>query len=170
MTGKPVSNCGRKVDGAGENAQPRPPVPDLASLPRYYLRGQASGMTLAKLLVFASSRLPVTRLLVCGRFGLTRPDKLDPHRLGVTAIPGLAPRYNVSPGTEILVVRERKGTREATLLRWGLVPWWASDPGIGARMANARADSAFTKPAFRDPMHRRRCLIPADVFYEWSGR
>lgn len=105
---------------------------------------------------------------MCGRFGLTRPDKLDLRRFGVSAAPDTPPRFNVAPGTDVLVVRERKGAREASLVRWGLVPWWADDPSIGARMANARSDSAFTKPAFRDPMRQRRCLIPADVFYEWQ--
>lgn len=105
---------------------------------------------------------------MCGRFGLTRPDKLDLHRFGVGTVPDIPPRFNVAPGTDVLVVRERKGVREASLVRWGLVPWWADDPSIGARMANARSDSAFTKPAFRDPMRQRRCLIPADVFYEWQ--
>ena len=105
---------------------------------------------------------------MCGRFGLTRPDRLDLKRFGVTGLPEVRPRFNIAPGTDVLVVRERKGEREATALRWGLVPWWADDPAIGARMANARADSAFTRPAFRDPMRMRRCLIPADVFYEWQ--
>lgn len=105
---------------------------------------------------------------MCGRFGLTRPDKLDLRRFGVTGFPELPPRFNVAPGTDVLVVREKQGERGAALLRWGLVPWWADDPSIGARMANARSDTAFAKPAFRDPMRQRRCLIPADVFYEWQ--
>jgi putative SOS response-associated peptidase YedK len=105
---------------------------------------------------------------MCGRFGLTRPDKLDLRRFGVATAPEVPPRFNVAPGTDIVVIRERKTGREASLVRWGLVPWWADDPAIGARMANARSDSAFTKPAFRDPMRQRRCLIPADVFYEWQ--
>lgn len=106
---------------------------------------------------------------MCGRFGLTRPDKLDLKRFGLTGLPDLPPRYNISPGTDVLVVRERKGEREAAMLRWGLVPWWADDPSIGQRLANARSDSAFSKPAFRDPMRQRRCLIPADVFFEWQA-
>lgn len=105
---------------------------------------------------------------MCGRFGLTRPDRLRLERFGVTGVPEVPPRWNIAPGGDVLVLRERKGTREATLLRWGLVPWWADDPSIGARMANARSDTAFTKPAFRDPMKARRCLVPADVFYEWQ--
>lgn len=106
---------------------------------------------------------------MCGRFGLTRPDKLKLERFGISGLPEMAPRYNVPPGSEVLVVRERSGIREAGLCRWGLVPWWAQDPSIGARMANARADSAFNKPAFRDAMKARRALIPVDVFYEWQA-
>lgn len=106
---------------------------------------------------------------LCGRFGLTRPERLDAARLGVAALPPLAPRYNIPPGTDILVIRQRSGERRADLLRWGLVPHWASDPSIGNRMINARVESAFEKPAFRAAMQARRCLIPADVFYEWQG-
>ncbi|MBC7896213.1 MAG: SOS response-associated peptidase [Cytophagaceae bacterium] len=107
---------------------------------------------------------------MCGRFGLSRPEKLKLERFGIIALPEEThPRFNIAPGTDVLVVRERKGEREAITLRWGLVPWWADDVAVGARMANARSDTAFTKPAFRDPMRQRRCLIPADVFYEWQA-
>jgi len=106
---------------------------------------------------------------VCGRFGLSRPERLDFTRLGVSALPPLAPRYNIAPGSDVLVVRERKGERRADLLRWGLVPHWAMDPSIGHRLVNARAESARDKPAFRAAMLARRCLIPADVFYEWQA-
>lgn len=105
---------------------------------------------------------------MCGRFGLTRPERLDLERFGIHELPSLAPRFNIAPGSEILVVRARDGSRRAELLRWGLVPAWAKDPTIGDRMANARADTAFEKPAFRSAMRARRCLIPADVFYEWQ--
>ena len=107
-------------------------------------------------------------LAMCGRFGLTRPERLDLERFGITELPPLVPRYNIAPGSEILVVRERDGAREGSLVRWGLVPGWAKDPDIGNRMANARSDTAFEKPAFRGAMKARRCLIPADVFYEWQ--
>jgi putative SOS response-associated peptidase YedK len=105
---------------------------------------------------------------MCGRFGLTRPERLDLERFGIRELPPLAPRFNVAPGSDILVVREREGERVADLVRWGLVPSWAKDPSIGNRMANARSDSAFEKPAFRNAMKTRRALIPADVFYEWQ--
>lgn len=106
---------------------------------------------------------------MCGRFGLARPERLDLRRFGVGELPAVPPRYNIAPGSEILVVREREGTRRAELLHWGLIPSWAKDPAIGDRMANARADTAHEKPAFRSAIRTRRCLIPADVFFEWQA-
>lgn len=106
---------------------------------------------------------------MCGRFGLTRPERLDLARLGITTLPPLQPRFNIAPGSEILAIREREGRRLGDLLHWGLIPYWADDPRIGDRMANARADTAFEKPAFRAAMRARRCLIPADLFYEWQA-
>lgn len=106
---------------------------------------------------------------MCGRFGLTRPERLDLQRFGIDHLPTLSPRFNIPPGDEILVVRVRDGARHPDFLKWGLVPWWATDPSIGARLANARSDTAFEKPSFRDPIRSRRCLIPADLFYEWQA-
>jgi putative SOS response-associated peptidase YedK len=105
---------------------------------------------------------------MCGRFGLTRPERLDLQRFGVHAFPPLEPRFNIPPGTPILAVRQREGERTAELVHWGLVPSWAKDTEIGRRLANARSDSAYEKPSFRNAMRARRCLIPADVFYEWQ--
>lgn len=105
---------------------------------------------------------------MCGRFGLTRPDKLDLERYGITEAPPQVPRFNIPPSSDILVVRERKGVTEAEMIRWGLVPSWAKDPSIGNRMANVRSDTALEKSSFRAAMQKRRCLIPADVFYEWQ--
>lgn len=105
---------------------------------------------------------------MCGRFGLTRPERLDLQRFGVAYAPPLAPRFNIAPGSEILTVLERDGARFAQPLRWGLIPSWAKDPEIGNRMANARADTVYEKPAFRNAIKSRRCLILADVFYEWQ--
>lgn len=102
---------------------------------------------------------------MCGRFGLTRPDRLDLRRFGVESFPAQPPRYNIAPGTPVLAVRSRSDGNVAGLLRWGLVPWWARDAAIGGRLANVRSDTAFDK--FREAMRQRRCLIPADVFYEW---
>jgi putative SOS response-associated peptidase YedK len=106
---------------------------------------------------------------MCGRFGLTRPERLDLQRFGITSLPSVEPRFNIPPGGDILVVRQRGEERRAEFLRWGLIPSWAKDPSIGNRMANARSDTAFEKPAFRRAMQLRRCLIPADLFYEWQA-
>ena len=105
---------------------------------------------------------------MCGRFGLTRPEALNLERFGISELPPLVPRYNIPPSSDILVVRERKGVREAEMIRWGLVPSWAKDPSIGNRMANVRSDTALEKSSFRSAMQKRRCLIPADVFFEWQ--
>lgn len=77
-------------------------------------------------------------------------------------------RYNVAPTQDILNVRRSGEGREAALLRWGLVPAWAKDPGVGARLINARAETVESKPSFRAAFKRRRCLIPAAGFYEWA--
>jgi putative SOS response-associated peptidase YedK len=105
---------------------------------------------------------------MCGRFGLTRPEALQLERFGITELPPLAPRFNIPPSSEILVVRERKGIPGAEMIKWGLVPSWAKDPSIGNRMANVRSDTALEKSSFRSAMQKRRCLIPADVFFEWQ--
>jgi putative SOS response-associated peptidase YedK len=88
-------------------------------------------------------------------FGLSLPDDFPP-------------RYNVAPTEDVPVVRAAPTGRRLDLLHWGLVPRWAQDPSIGNRMINARAETAAEKPAFRDALRRRRCLIPADGFYEWK--
>ena len=105
---------------------------------------------------------------MCGRFGLTRPEALELERFGITGLPPQQPRYNIPPSSDILVVRERKGVTQAEMIKWGLVPSWAKDPSIGHRMANVRSDTALEKSTFRTAMQKRRCLIPADVFFEWQ--
>ena len=105
---------------------------------------------------------------MCGRFGLTRPEALQLERFGIQELPPLVPRYNIPPSSDILVVRERKGVTGAEMIKWGLVPSWAKDPSIGNRMANVRSDTALEKSSFKAPMEKRRCLVPADVFFEWQ--
>lgn len=85
-------------------------------------------------------------------------------------IPDLQPRYNIAPTQPVAAVRlpEDGADRELVMLHWGLIPFWAKDPRIGARMINARAETAADKPAFRAAFRRRRCLVPADGFYEWQ--
>ncbi len=84
----------------------------------------------------------------------------------------LAARYNIAPTQEVPAVRRgpEDGERHLALLRWGLIPSWAKEASIGSRMINARAESVAEKPAYRTAFRRRRCLIPADGFYEWQAR
>ena len=77
------------------------------------------------------------------------------------------PGYNIAPTESVLTVRNVEG-REAALMRWGLVPFWAKDPKIGTRMINARAETVAEKPAFRNALKKRRCLVLADGYYEWQ--
>jgi putative SOS response-associated peptidase YedK len=78
-------------------------------------------------------------------------------------------RYNIAPSQKVLAVRqEAGGGREGVMLKWGLIPSWAKEPGIGNSLANARADTVAEKPAFRSAFKRRRCLVVADGFYEWG--
>ena len=84
-------------------------------------------------------------------------------------IPNLPPRWNVAPSQDIPAVRlDRHGKRRLVSLRWGLIPYWAKDAKIGYRTINARAETVATAPAFREAFRKRRCLIPADGFYEWQ--
>ncbi len=106
---------------------------------------------------------------MCGRYSLTTP--LD-HLIEVFDVPPVTfdyrPRYNIAPSQDVPVVAsDRHGTRMG-LLRWGLVPAWADDPAIGSRMINARAETLLDKPSFREAAVSRRCLVPADGFYEWA--
>ena len=100
---------------------------------------------------------------MCGRFAFFAP------REAVIAVFGIdlsaAPRYNITPTQDATVVVAGPAAR---VMRWGLVPFWAKDPGIGNRMINARAETAAEKPSFRQALQRRRCLIPASGFYEWQ--
>jgi putative SOS response-associated peptidase YedK len=79
------------------------------------------------------------------------------------------PRYNIAPTQPVPVVRRGyTGTFRASLMRWGLIPSWAADPAIGARTINARSETVASKPSFRESLQKRRCLVPADGFYEWQ--
>ena len=107
---------------------------------------------------------------MCGRFALnTSAEDLTKVFQIVGDVPAIVARYNVAPSQAIAAVRRVAGEegRRLVLLKWGLVPAWAKDPEIGARMINARAESAAEKPSFRDALKKRRCLIPASGFYEW---
>ena len=104
-----------------------------------------------------------------GLFGLS--EELDTEGLGIEPRYSRYPRYNIAPTQQIPVVLEDdggEGGRELQMMHWGLIPSWAEDPSIGSRMINARAETVSEKPSYRSAFKRRRCLIPADGFYEWK--
>jgi putative SOS response-associated peptidase YedK len=106
---------------------------------------------------------------MCGRYVVTTP----PGQLALEFDAALSldvdlpPDYNVAPTKQVPAVFVRADARVLTSLRWGLVPFWAKDPSIGSRMINARVETAAEKPVFRQAFARRRCLLPADGYYEW---
>ena len=104
---------------------------------------------------------------MCGRYSLSVPTDVLARVFGLASVPAWKPRYNIAPSQEAPVVRGEAGARRIDLLKWGLIPNWADDPAIGNRLIMARAESALNKPAFRTAFRRRRCLIPADGFFEW---
>ena len=109
-------------------------------------------------------------LPMCGRYRLSRRKQIvEAHFSSVSGEEDWNPRYNIAPTQPIPIIRQnpKKPVRELSLFRWGLIPSWAKDPSGAARMINARSETAGTKPAFRDALKSRRCLIPADGFYEW---
>ncbi|MFO1323788.1 MAG: SOS response-associated peptidase [Burkholderiales bacterium] len=106
---------------------------------------------------------------MCGRYELhTHPAALA-LAFGLASPPHLRPRYNIAPMQDVPIVRlAHTGERELAHVRWGLVPRWAKDPGIGSKMINARSETLAEKPSFRTALKKHRCLIPADGFYEWK--
>jgi putative SOS response-associated peptidase YedK len=114
---------------------------------------------------------------MCGRFAFYSPHEAVVRLFGLPDdTPGIEPRYNIAPTTYIPVVRELPdeeiapdvaATRRLAMLYWGLVPVWAKEKSIGARMTNARAETLREKPAFRTAYRKRRGLVPADGYYEW---
>ena len=103
---------------------------------------------------------------MCGRFAQRTPARVLARTFGVE-VPETKARYNVAPTQEVLAVRQQAAGRAAVMLKWGLVPAWAKDTSMGARLINARAETVADKPAFREALKLRRCLIPASGFYEW---
>ncbi len=105
---------------------------------------------------------------MCGRYSITTPSEALRRIFGFVEQPNLQARYNVAPTQQVPAVRlGDDGERHLSLLRWGLVPFWAKDLAIGSRMINARAETLAEKPAFRKAFAKHRCLILADGFYEW---
>ena len=108
---------------------------------------------------------------MCGRYRLSRRKQLVEEYFGTDVSEHeWAPRYNIAPTQAVLLIRQnpKEPIRELSLARWGLIPSWATDSSVGARMINARSETASARPAFRDLVKSRRCLIPADGFYEWK--
>ncbi len=109
---------------------------------------------------------------MCGRY-VRRSDKqriADHFHVHGPSLPEFGPSWNIAPQTFQPVVRlsRESGGREIVLMRWGLVPYWAKDAKMGARSINARAETVATAPVFRDAFRYRRCLVPAEAFYEWQ--
>ena len=108
---------------------------------------------------------------MCGRFALTSDAANISKHFRVDLSSPILPRFNIAPSQKVLGIRPQSKAHEYTsaLLSWGLIPSWARDQSIGARLTNARSETVLTKPSFRDSFRRRRCLIPADGFYEWTA-
>ncbi len=108
---------------------------------------------------------------MCGRYSLSTPADLVAEIFDLEAAPQLAPRYNIAPTQEAPIVRaSADGGRVLRSARWGLVPAWAKEVSIGQRTINARSESVAETRSFRDSFRHRRCLVPADGFYEWQAR
>jgi len=107
---------------------------------------------------------------VCGRYASSRDarDLVDAFEVDQGPEQVLPPSWNVAPTDPVYAVLERGGTRSLRVLRWGLVPSWAKDARGAARLINARSETLTSKPAFRSAYARRRCLVPADGYYEWQ--
>jgi putative SOS response-associated peptidase YedK len=106
---------------------------------------------------------------MCGRYSLItqREDLARALEITEDLLPAdLAPHWNIAPTQPVAALRRGEALEVATL-RWGLIPWWAEDPSVGARAINARRETLATKPSFRGPFRQRRCAILADGFYEW---
>jgi putative SOS response-associated peptidase YedK len=105
---------------------------------------------------------------MCGRYAITTAPEAIRALFRYREQPNFPPRYNVAPTQPIPIVRLANGERQFALVRWGLIPAWVKDPKAFSLLINARGDSVLDKPAFRNAMRYRRCLIPADGFYEWQ--
>jgi putative SOS response-associated peptidase YedK len=107
---------------------------------------------------------------MCGRFLQYSEPEIYARQFDLDTICEATPRYNVAPTQSVLAIRETdQGKRELVPLRWGLVPFWSKGPDSRYSMINARAETVSSKPAYRDAFKHRRCLIPAEGFYEWTA-
>lgn len=106
---------------------------------------------------------------MCGRFTSTTSaaDLAAYFDADAEGLPELGPNHNVTPTSDVYIVREESERRLLDIAHWGLVPQWAESPAIGSRLINARSETAASKPSFRAAFRRRRCIVPVDGFYEW---
>jgi len=110
---------------------------------------------------------------MCGRYRLSRRKQIIEEQFDTADWKDdWSPRYNIAPTQPVPVIRQhpKEPIRQISTMRWGLVPYWAKDPSVTTGTINAKSETAARKPAFRDPLKFRRCLIPADGFYEWQRR
>lgn len=107
---------------------------------------------------------------MCGRFTLSQPTDAIASAFNLPEIPSLEPRYNIAPTQSIpaILLTPEQNERQLQMLHWGLIPAWAKDASISAKLINARSETASDKPSFKSALKRRRCLIIADGFYEWQ--
>ena len=107
---------------------------------------------------------------MCSRYFLDADGNIIAYTFRVPVHVGIRKRFNIAPTQEAPVIRvTRNGDREVALPRWGLVPFWAKDLKVGTKMINARSEGVEAKPAFRDAVSQRRCVVPATGFFEWQG-
>ena len=106
---------------------------------------------------------------MCGRYAVTSAPEAIRALFGYAEQPNFPPRYNIAPTQPIGIVRLVEGKRQFALVRWGLLPSWVKDPRSFSLLVNARGESLADKPAFKAAMKYRRCLVPADGFYEWKA-
>jgi putative SOS response-associated peptidase YedK len=105
---------------------------------------------------------------MCGRFVIISPPEALRQLFGYSEQPNMPPQHNIAPTQPVPVVIFENGFRHFHLMRWGLIPAWVKDPRKFALLINARAETVLEKPAFKNAIRRRRCLIPADGYYEWQ--
>jgi putative SOS response-associated peptidase YedK len=154
-------NCWKEPGASGAQKGARRSIPNRVNRP--VRDGPQAGTITVGLRAFEEVRD------MCGRYTLSTPAGrlAEEFQLDEGSV-DLTPSYNVAPTQEVAAVLEEEGKRRLEMLRWGLIPSWADDPEIGARMINARSETAAEKPSFRSAFRRRRCLIAADGFYEWK--
>jgi len=106
---------------------------------------------------------------MCGRFVITSPPAALRQIFGYVEQPNFPPRHNIAPTQPIPVIIVENGVRHFRLMRWGLLPAWVKEPAKFALLINARGETVREKPAFKNAIRRRRCLVPADGYYEWQA-